>query len=198
MVTVSTLGTEGILPGGNEIIDALTPDEPEVYVSISYAVEGGGYIDGEEEQLVILGTAGETVLAVADDGYQFAGWDDGGRKPSRTDRGAVENVIYTAMFMPIGDGDGDGDGDKEGDKPGDRPGEGKPGKDGKPSPDGQDDANGELGGGKYSDCNQVIDGKTYYREVKSAYQEALLDQLESEGSLTPELKEIIESYIDIV
>ena len=199
MVTVSSLGTAGLIPDGNELLEAIIPDEPDVYISISYVVEDGGYIDGEEEQLVILGGIGEPVLAVADDGYKFAGWDDGGRKPSRTDRGVSENVIYTAMFIPLGDqGEGDGEGDQEGDEPGDQPGEGKPGKDGKPSPDGQDDSNGELGGGKYEDCNQVIDGETYYREVKNSYRDTLLEQMESDGSLTPELKEIIESYIDIV
>lgn len=198
MTTVATLGEIGILPGGDEMIDALIPDEPVTYVSISYVAEGDGYIEGNEEQLVPLGGVGETVIAVPDDGYIFLGWDDGSKKPVRTDKAPETDIVYTAVFFLMGGGDGDGEGDQEGDRDGDQDGN-KPqkGKGQRPSEEG-DSNDADFGGGKYEDCNQVIDGETYYREIKGSYQEALVEALEGDSSLTPEMKSIIESYIEIV
>ena len=45
---------------------------------------------------------------------------------------------------------------------------------------------------------EIINGETYYREVKESFREELEKILESDGSLTDEERKIIESYIDIV
>ena len=56
-----------------------------------------------------------------------------------------------------------------------------------------------MGGGKYEEANQIIDGETYYREVKQLYKEMLLERLETEGDqLSPEERAIIEAYLEIV
>ena len=56
-----------------------------------------------------------------------------------------------------------------------------------------------MGGGKYEEANQIIDGETYSREVKQLYKELLRERLETEGDqLSPEERAIIEAYLDIV
>ena len=62
-----------------------------------------------------------------------------------------------------------------------------------------EDANGNAGGGKYEEANQVIDGKIYYREVLGMYKDELIAYLEEYGdSLSAEARAIIEYYITIV
>lgn len=201
MTTVSTLGDLGLLPQGDELIESLLPAEREVHIAVSYIVEEGGYVIGDDEQLVLYGGNAESVTVMADDGYAFVSWDDGSKKPTRTDTKITETLILTAIFEPIGDGEGDGDsGDGEpgdSDNPGDQPGEGQEGQGPTDNQDGQpNDA--QMGGGKYDDCNQIINGETYYREVKDSFKEELEKILESDGSLTDEERKIIESYIEIV
>lgn len=199
MTTVSTLGDFGWLPQGDELIESLLPTEREVHIPVSYIVEEGGYIEGDDEQLVLYGGTTETITVIADDGYAFVGWDDGNKRPTRSDTKVTEALVLTAILEPIGDGEGDnsGDGDPgESDKPGDQPGDSQ--QQG-PTSDEEGDPNDALmGGGKYDDCNQIINGETYYREVKESFREELEKILESDGSLTDEERKIIESYIDIV
>ena len=202
MTTVTALSDAGLMPGGDDIIDAIIPDEQEVYIAVTYVVEEGGYIEGEADQLVLLGENAEAVLAVAEDGYYFVGWDDGYKKPSRQDKKINEELVLTAIFEPTeeeGDDNGDGDGG-EGDQPGD---DGQQGD--KPGPNGPaDDQEGEsspnqAGGGKYDAYNQFKDGQTYYREELEYYKELLKKHLEENGdTLTEEEKAIIEAYIGIV
>ena len=202
MTTVTALSDAGLMPGGDDIIDAIIPDEQEVYIAVTYVVEEGGYIEGEADQLVLLGENAEAVLAVAEDGYYFVGWDDGYKKPSRQDKKINEELVLTAIFELTeeeGDDNGDGDGG-EGDQPGD---DGQKGD--KPGPNGPaDDQEGEsspnqAGGGKYDAYNQFKDGQTYYREELEYYKELLKKHLEENGdTLTEEEKAIIEAYIGIV
>ena len=83
MTVVTALSSYGLLMGGNELLEELLPDEPDVYYMVTYIVEYGGYIEGEESQLVLAGENAEPVLAVPEDGYAFVEWDDGNPDPSR-------------------------------------------------------------------------------------------------------------------
>ena len=56
-----------------------------------------------------------------------------------------------------------------------------------------------MGGGKYEESNQVIDGETYYKEVLETFREMLQERLETEGDqLSDEERAIIEAYLGIV
>lgn len=50
-----------------------------------YQAEQGGYIDGNARQEVQFGEYGSLVTAVANEGYEFAGWSDGIESATRTD-----------------------------------------------------------------------------------------------------------------
>lgn len=204
MIAVSALSAFGLLPSGNELVEELLPDEPEVWIAVTYFVEEGGYIEGQAEQLVLQGENADTVMAVADDGYSFVGWDDGSNNPTRTEFEVQQELTYTAIFAPIdgeGDGDGDGDGDT-GDEGGDEPGDAQEGDqegDGPPSDGESESENVGEGSGKYDEWNQIIDGEKYYREFLESYKERLLEQLEKKGDqLTDEERAIIEAYINLV
>jgi len=212
MTTVTGLVDKGIIKGGDEIIEELIPDEQLVYVSVTYEAEEGGIIEGEADQLILLGTKTEIIEAVAEEGYEFVEWDDGYTKPVRYEKNVQEDKIFVAYFAPMGEGDQQGDGqpqdsDQEG-QPSD-----KPSKDSKPQDSDQEQEEGEegkpddkendkptnIGGGKYEEVNQVINGETYYKEVLGDYLELLRERLETEGdNLSTEERAIIESYLGIV
>jgi hypothetical protein len=206
MTTVSTLAEKGFISGGDEIVDMLIPKEPEVFISVTYDVEEGGSIDGEADQLVLLGQDATAVTAIPDEGYAFVQWSDGSTKPYRVDRKLEADIEVFAIFEEAGEGDGDGDGDGagegEGDGDGDGQGEGEgEGKgNGNGQGEGQDnDGNGTAGGGKYEHSNQIIDGKTYYREVLDEYRDQMADYLEeNRDKLSAEQIAVIEQYLGIV
>ena len=199
MTTVTLLSEKGIIGSFNEIIDDILPEEPEVYVSVTYEVEEGGYIEGEADQLVLLGGNSEPVEAIADEGYAFVEWSDGYSKPIRSDSKIVEDVVFFAIFEQLGEGDqpgGDQDGGDEGEN-GKPDQQGSPGENGEPSPD--QDEQSPIGGGKYAMENQIINGDVYYRDFLETYQDDIRKYLEEHGeSLTEEQRKIIESYIGIV
>ena len=88
-------------------------------VTITYLTEGNGSLVGEASQTIPMGNDGSTVTAVADEGWMFVGWDDGYKKPTRTEKGVTTSVTYTAIFVSVGD-----EGDEEedtGDNPDDIP-----------------------------------------------------------------------------
>ena len=88
-------------------------------VTITYLTEGNGSLVGEAAQTVTKGGDCSSVTAVPDEGWMFVGWDDGHKKPTRTDKGVSASVTYTAIFVSVGD-----EGDEEedtGDTPGDIP-----------------------------------------------------------------------------
>lgn len=205
MTTVSTLASIGLLPTGNELMDELAADEQEIYVSVTYMVEEGGYIEGEADQLVLYGTNAEPVLAVAEDGYVFDSWDDGSTRPGRTDTGVTQDVLYIAIFVPLEDMV-----EEEEDMPSDMGepmgGAGQPGGPGQQGDDATgessdqsgEDSSGTKGAGKYDDWNQIIDGKTYYRTELEQYRDELLEKLENDEELTEEEKAFIKAYLNIV
>ena len=199
MTVVTTLSVFGLLPDGWSVLEELSPDEPIKYVSVSYEAEDGGYIEGDAEQLIPVGSDSTPVIAVADDGYEFDGWEDGYRRPSRSDGKIEEDVVYIAIFIPLDEDDGDGDDaqetqDSDKEKPKD-----KPQKNGKPKDNDPNAPPSNSGGGKYEEANQVIDGETYYKEVLETYRELLEERLATEGDqMSEEERAIIEAYLGIV
>ena len=140
MTTVLGLSGKDIIPSGSQL---LNPEDPmENYISVSYVVEEGGEIIGEADQLIFIGEDTEPVVAIAEDGWMFVGWDDGNDNPERQDLDVNEDLVFVAMFEEIGEGiegsggdssDGPTD-DSEGDQANDAPnnenassGEGQPG-----------------------------------------------------------------------
>lgn len=194
MIVVTGLSAYGLLPDGWAVLDTLTPDEPIKYVSVTYEVEDGGYIEGEADQLIPVGSNTSQVVAIAEDGYEFQGWDDGHSKPVRADGKVTEDVVYIAIFMPL-DGEPQDSDDAQEEKPQDQPqNEGQSQQN--PDPNSPPTNN---GGGKYEEANQVIDGETYYKEVIDAYREMLKERLATEGDrMSEEERAIIEAYLGIV
>ena len=166
-------------------------------------------IDGEHEQLVLMGEDAEAVIAIPDEGYTFEGWDDGYAKPSRQDKKIDHPLVITAIFAPIDGEDGEDPGDEgnqegeEGESPTEQEGQGdQPGEEGEPGEDEGEDPSedaGNTGAGKYNKVNQIIDGNTYYRELLDEYKEQIMELLKkNEDELTEEEKALIEAYINIV
>lgn len=198
MMVVTALSAFGLLPGGWEVLEELSPDEPIKYVSVTYEAEDGGYIEGDAEQLIPIGSDSTPVVAVAEDGYEFQGWEDGYRRPSRSDGKIEEDVIFIAIFLPLEDEADDGDGEETQESDQEKPKD-KPSQNGKPQDDNPDAPPSNSGGGKYEEANQVIDGETYYKEVLETYREMLKERLEAEGDqMSDEERAIIESYLGIV
>ena len=202
MTTVNVLSNFGFLPDGNEVIDNINPT-PIEYVTISYVIEEGGVLEGDEDQIIVKGTDATYVTAVADDGYMFKEWSDGYAEPTRLDCKVTEDVIYTAVFVEMGDeGDGEGDGDGEpGDEPSDAPSESESKQDGSsnnaPSKPNGDASQGA--GGASQPNNQIIDGETYYREVLESYKDAADERIQGEDSgFSDQDIEIIKKYLGIV
>lgn len=195
MTAVNGLAEKGILPGGRDFVDNITPAPPPVYVEVTYMVNEGGVIEGDEAQVIPLGGSTTEVIAVPDEGYAFDSWDDGGRRPTRSDSNVTESVVYTAIFLPLGDnGLGDNDGDQEGagDQPGDKPG--KEGGEGN-NPNGPPSGG---AGGQYLECNQVIDGETYYGSVYDEYYENVNAALMENMEMASDIKSFVSNYFKII
>ena len=82
-------------------------DEADNTVIIVYDVDGNGTIEGESQQEIEIGASASTVVAVADPGWIFIGWDDGYEYPSRTDTDVTVNMTYVAIFAEDGSEEGD-------------------------------------------------------------------------------------------
>lgn len=186
MTAVEGLSQAGILPTGTEVWLKLFPPEPPEDYNVVYLVGKGGYLIGEDTQTVTEGENGNSVLAVAEDGYMFLAWSDGHLKPSRTEKKVTKDIEVTAIFIEVKDDLDKGDDE---DEPDDVPGDG-PGRPGDGDPSG--------GGGKYEEVNQVIDGDTYYRDVYKHYYEDLLRALEERDDIPDNVREIIEAYFNII
>ena len=211
MTVLSVLADKGIIMGGDDIIETLTPEEQIKYVSVTYEAEDGGNIKGEADQLIVLGGKTEIIEAIPEEGYEFYEWDDGYDKPVRYEKNVEEDKIYIAFFMPL---DAEAQPDDNGD-PSDQDNQSKPQKSDQQQeqdqeqdqeqeseqekPEEENDKPSHLGGGKYEEVNQVIDGETYYKDVLEEYLELLRERLETEGdSLSTEERAIIEAYLNIV
>ena len=199
MTTVNLLAEAGILPSGQDFLDTIIPEPDPVYIEVTYMVYEGGTIEGDEAQVIVLGGETTPVIAVPDDGYAFDGWDDGGRRPTRSDSGVTESIVYTAIFLPLGEngqGEGDGDAAGEGDMPGDQPGDG----DG----EGEGQGNNPMGppsggaGGEYRPANQVIDGETYVGEVYDQYYDNAIAGMTENMEMSQDSKDFILKYYNVI
>ena len=204
MAVLATLAVLGIIMSGTEILAPYIPDPDVEFVYIEYIVDEGGYIEGEEFQEIVKGENGSEVMAVAEDGWIFIGWEDGNTRPERMETGVVMDVIMIAVFEPAG-GNGEGE-------PG--PGEGEPGEgeggEGQPmdmpAQSGEptdmeaegNESQPQGAGGKYEQANQVVDGETYYRDVLPQYAELIEEYLASGEDIPEAIRKIIETYLDII
>jgi uncharacterized repeat protein (TIGR02543 family) len=70
--------------------------------TLTYTAGTGGSISGTSPQTVAYGGSGTAVMAVANTGYTFTSWSDGGTTATRTDTNVTANVSVTANFTPDG------------------------------------------------------------------------------------------------
>ena len=199
MTTVNALGELGVLPSGDELLNSFVDEVQTVYVKVDYVAGAGGMIEGDEAQIVVQGGNTEAVTAVAEDGYMFKRWSDGLTDPTRYDVGVMEDITITAEFMEL-DGD-DTDDDGTGDKPSDAVGNSdiSNGDENDEGDDDNDSDNESSGGGAWEPNNQIIDGKTYYREILEEYQEAAEELLKDpDNGLTEAEIELIKKYLGVV
>ncbi len=186
MTTVEGLSQAGVLPSGRDLFYQLFPVDPPDRFTVVYAAGTGGTVMGDCDQLVVQGESSERVLAVADEGYMFLGWDDGSETPSRVDDNVTSHKKLTALFVLVAD---DGQGSDDEDEPDD-----VPNLDGMPQP--SPDPNGE-GALPYLEINQVIDNETYFRDVYEVYYEAMMQALGG-GDIPADVRAMIEAYFGII
>jgi len=154
---------------------------------VIYEAEEGGRIIGKLEQEIK--ETGKPVYATPNKGYYFIGWSDGETNPYRVDASIKGTLKIKAMFRKFKtDMESEEERDKkipqqdyeeqsfEGEKPG------------------------HIGGGsgKYEEINQVIDGKTYYRDILEKYSKKELRELANDKSIPPEIRKLIEEYFKII
>ena len=209
MTTVNVLTEAGFLPSGDQLFGDIAEDQKTVYVMLSYEVEEGGEIEGDENQLIAQGSDGSTITAVPDDGYMFTRWSDGSRNPTRTDKKVDKDKVVIAEFREIEESeDGDGAGAAGGDKPPDGPPnesetssggektEAEAGNNEMPPTD-EDPSN--LATGKWKPNDMIINGEINYRDVLNEYKDHAEELLEDPDSgLTDEEREILKKYLGIV
>ena len=195
MTTISMLAALGYIMSGTDLLEPLLPESPERYIYVEYVVGEGGYIEGEEFQEIIVGESGTQVIAVAEDGWTFVGWEDGFAYAERTDGGYDQDQVFLALFEPTGEnGEGEGDGQETGSIPPDKPKASNSG--------GKNDISGEehndAAGGRYEPANQIINGQVFYRDVLSDYLD-MIEQYLASGEDIPEIiRKIVEAYKDSI
>lgn len=146
MTTITGLAEGEMLPSFDEIVE----DDPYAnYLPVTYVVEEGGWIEGESDQLVEPGGSTTQVIAMAEDGWIFEGWDDGHASPDRFETEVTTELYFVAVFVQIEEGDGDADGEGQGGKNGADAGEGDKAED-LPA-NGGADAESDQGGAEGSD-----------------------------------------------
>ncbi|NLF17184.1 MAG: hypothetical protein GX595_07995, partial [Lentisphaerae bacterium] len=69
-------------------------------VTLTYLLGANGLAVGPSPQTVLPGEDGLPVLAVAAEGYRFAGWSDGKDDNPRTDEEVQNDLTVTAWFVP--------------------------------------------------------------------------------------------------
>lgn len=200
VVVASAMMVVGMVaPSGLEILYPNADALPEI--EIVYEVEEGGSIDGEELQLIFAGEDAAPVMAIADEGWIFVGWDDGQLDPYRHDTGLTESKTFVAIFEEIeedSEQDGEGEGEGEGAGAGDMPGEGQGGGKGQGNGNGngegesEGDGQGEGAGGKHAPSNVVIDGQKDYGDVLDI--DTVMDSLANGEGSGSDLGNIIDSY----
>lgn len=194
MTCISALSARGRIAGAKDFFDDLLPGGVPDFLELNYVVEGGGSIEGEEAQIVSYGENGTPVLAVADDGWVFAGWNDGYPEPYREDYLITENTTFTAVFEQMPDDQEENPSDSP-DQPEENPEEQET-----PPPEANDDPddNDNSDNQQYGDNNSIIDGNTYYRDKYEEYLQRAMEMLENGEDLPAELRELLEAYYNII
>ena len=191
MTTVSALSAYEILPPP-PVPEDVIPES--AYITISYMVDGGGYIDGEPDQLVLKGETTTSVIAVAEEGWAFMGWDDGYEKPERFEADVQEDKFLTAIFVKLNESDS-GEGGDKGDQPdgSDAP----PNEDGEGNGQNNNNGNNPNGaGGRYEPSNKIIDGETPYQDRWDEFYEAAMQELLDNNRITDEQRAVYEAYFE--
>lgn len=120
--------------------------------------------------------------------------DDNDGKPDSNEEGDYDKTLSDPTEnegnngMGGSDGEG-GEGDGNGDSA-DGSGQGDGGQQG----EGKGNGRGDGAGGGWSDGNQIIDGKTDYRDVYDVYYDMAMEIVRNGGELPADLKEFIEKY----
>lgn len=192
MSVVTGLSGYGIIPNGVQVWGDVFPTTPASY-SVVYTVSEGGELSGAANQKVESGKSSSEVVVTALDGYVFDRWEDAdgqtrGTLASRHDDNVRADIWLKAVFVPL-------DPDKDDDDPGLE----SPDSNNNNSPS-NDPSNGGGGGGGNSIVinDNIIDGKTHYKENYIYYYEMAMKELAESGDISPELREMIESYFNIL
>ncbi|MBQ9097844.1 MAG: hypothetical protein IJY50_00235 [Clostridia bacterium] len=157
MTTVVGLAESEVIPSGSDLVN---PEDPLAqYIAVTYEAGEGGEIEGETDQLLLPGEGTTPVVAVAEDGWMFIGWDDGNEDPERSESDVQLPITYTAIFQEVTEGGEEGEDGQQG---GQDQGEGDKAED---LPEGSesnvengDNGNGDKGSGSNSD-NGESEGK---------------------------------------
>ena len=192
MTSVNTLTAVGVIPEPSEIFPV--PRNPEDFFTVIYEAEGGGHIEGERIQTVYKGEDGTAVIAVADEGYVFVGWDDDYNDVERCAYNIRESKLIVALFEAFEEPDDPND---EEDDPSAQPPDEDEAQTPQETPEDPDDSNpNESEDDRYDAGNQIIDGKTPYQDVFPDYYEEAKKELAENKNLTPEQRAAIEAYLE--
>ena len=112
MTTVTGLASNDVIPSFQETVGAEEEDPYANYFAVTYMAEEGGYIEGETDQLVEPGGSTTPVVAKADDGWIFVGWEDGRSDTERYETKVNSDMYFVALFEEIGESEGGAEGDE--------------------------------------------------------------------------------------
>ena len=196
MSSVSTLSFAGVLPSGREVWHTLFGAPPVEY-EITYAIDGKGQLvfedgttldSGETYTVkVVEGQDSGEVHAVSAAEWVFIEWQDGFQYPTRTERKVEKAMTLTVVFAEISGSAGNGNAM---DMPDDLP----PVEDGQPITMPSKNP-GDTYGGTYEPSNQIIDDKTYYGDEYDAAYDKIQEELEQDGEILEEQKDITTGYL---
>ena len=203
MMVICGLMAGGFLSSGLDLINPSANERPEI--EIEYVVEEGGTIDGEEFQIIYKGEDATPVMAIADDGWVFVGWDDGAFDPYRHDKTLNESMMFVAIFEEMEEGSddsSDSEGNGEGEGAGDMPGEsnnknnGNGEVKGNGENNGDGDGKGEDASGKHSESNVVVNGGIDYGDVFDGYYESAMDSVANGDGAGSSTGDIVSGYFE--
>lgn len=87
--------------GGGDTDTPETPEPTPATYTLSYTATEGGRIVGSPTQTVSAGANGDSVMAIANEGYEFIGWSDGVQSAERLDENVWADISVTAQFAKI-------------------------------------------------------------------------------------------------
>jgi hypothetical protein len=197
MNTVSTLSAAGMVPSGSELWQSIF-GEPPIQYELIYTIDGQGQLifedgttlnAGETHTVIVFeGEDSGEVYALSANEWVFIEWMDGYQYPTRTERNVDKDMTITVVFAEIiGSAGNNGAIDMPNDLP---PIEGA----GKPSSSPSKNPN-DSHGGTYEPSNQIVDNKTYYGDEYDAAYDKIQKELEQDGEILEEQKDITAGYL---